>query len=52
MVGGGLLNQQTFIKKFHQNTCSEIAMKTYFHFSHKSVETLVAIATKAHEQRQ
>ena len=26
--------QQTFIKKFCQNTCSEIAIKTYFHFSH------------------
>ena len=35
--------QQTFIKTFCQNTCtcSEIAVKTYFHFSHyKSVETL------------
>ena len=33
--------QETFIKKFCQNTCSEIAIKTYFHFSHyKSMETL------------
>ena len=33
--------QQTFIKKFCQNTCSEIAIKTYFHISHyKSMETL------------
>ena len=33
--------QQTFIKTFSQNTCSEIAMKTYFHFSHyKSMEIL------------
>ena len=33
--------QQTFIKKFCQNTCSEIAIKTYFHFSrYKSMETL------------
>ena len=33
--------QQTFIKKkFCQNICSEIAIKTYFHFSHyKSMET-------------
>ena len=32
---------QTFIQKFCQNTCSEIAIKTYFHFSHyKSMETL------------
>ena len=26
--------QQTFIKMFCQNICSEIAIKTYFHFSH------------------
>ena len=33
--------QQTFIKTFCQNTCSEIAIQTYFHFPHyKSVETL------------
>ena len=34
--------QQTFIKKkFCQNTCSEVAIKTYFHFSHyKSMKTL------------
>ena len=34
--------QQTSIKKkFCQNTCSEIAIKTYFHFSrYKSMETL------------
>ena len=35
--------QQTLIKTFCQNTCtcSEIAIKTYFHFSHyKSMETL------------
>ena len=33
--------QQTFIKKFCQNTCSEITIKTYFHFSHyKSMESL------------
>ena len=42
--------QQTFIKMFCQNTCSDTVIKTYFHFSHyKSMETL---ATKAHEQRQ
>ena len=30
---------QTFIKMFCQNTCSEIAIKSYFHFSHyKSME--------------
>ena len=49
-----LSTQQTFIKKFCQHTCSDIAMKTYmyFHFSHyKSMETLPE-ATKAHEQRQ
>ena len=45
--------QQTFIKMFCQNTCSEIAIKTYFHFPHyKSMETLAAIAMKAHKQRQ
>ena len=33
--------QQTFIKKFCQNTCSEITIKTYFHFSHyKSMKNL------------
>ena len=35
--------QQTFIKTFYQNTCTciEIAIKTYFHFSHyRSMETL------------
>ena len=33
--------QQTFVKKIFQNTFSELAIKTYFHFSHyKSVETL------------
>ena len=33
--------QQTFIKKFCQNTCSEITIKTYFHFSHyMSMESL------------
>ena len=33
--------QQTFIKTFCQNacTCTEIAMKTYLHISHKSMET-------------
>ena len=32
--------EQTFIKKTSQNTCIEIALKTYFHFSHyKSMET-------------
>ena len=33
--------QQTFIKMSCQNTCIEIAIKIYFHFSHyKSMETL------------
>ena len=33
--------QQTFIRTFRQNTCSEIAIKIYIHFSHyKSMETL------------
>ena len=32
---------RTFIKKFYQNTCSEIATKAYLHFSHyKSMKTL------------
>ena len=35
--------QQTFIKKFCQNTCSETAIKTYFHFScYKSMETIIS----------
>ena len=34
--------QQILIKKFCQNTCSEIAKRTYFHFSrYKSVATLL-----------
>ena len=38
MLGGGLLN---IYIKFCKNTCSEIAIKTNFHFSHyKSLETL------------
>ena len=41
LYGWWRTTQQTFIKKFGQNTCSEIAIKTYFHFSHyKSMETL------------
>ena len=33
--------EEKHIKKFCQNTSSEVAIKTYFHFSHyKSKETL------------
>ena len=45
--------KQTFIKTFCQNTCSEIAIKTYFHFLITSQRKLYfTIATKAHEQWQ
>ena len=34
-------SHQTFNKMFCQNSCSEIAIKSYFHFSHyKSMQTL------------
>ena len=40
--------QQTFIKKFCQNTCSETAIQTYFHFScYKSMETLSCHSNKS-----
>ena len=39
--------QQKCIQEFCQNTCSAIAIKTYFHFSHyKSVETLSCHSNK------
>ena len=36
----GRITPQTFIERFCQDTCSEIVIKGYFHFSHKSMETL------------